>query len=604
MSDADPAVPRPARAALAAWALGLAVVLVHLPAAWRTEGPIVLWDEPGYLGNARYLADGVGRTFLGYQSGYSLLLVPPAWLSDDPVTAYRLSLGVNALLAGAVPVLGYFLARRLRPDAGAFAHLVTAAVLGAYAGFAGLAGVAMSENAFVPLVLGCTLAIAVARERPHHWYTAAVLAGYASGVNARGLAVAGAFVLCRVVTAWAARRPGRALGPSLVALAVVGVARVLNRVVAGTGRVPGTADASGNFVDPVVDPGEWREVAANLFGRVSYLGVASLGLVFVGIVVAGRALPTRVRRDDGALGTVSLFALPCLLVTVAAGAISGVGFPFYRLDVLVYGRYSDAVVAPVLAIGAVTVFSAGLARRRLPAVAVAVGTAVVAGGAAVLADELYAPYYRRGPFEVWSQVNVIALQVYQSHRDLVDDVLGARAPDVPLASMLLVGAVVTFGALAVTVLDRRAGAVVTVVLLAWSSWYAHTDYVLPASRAYERQRVVPETIERLETLGVDASCVVVDESSRRRRPQRQGVVDDQTFYKFLLPETRFEARDVARAGCGPLVVSGGRGVPRRFPGAVLAARERGAFVTLWVVATRLDDDVRRRVEDELPAAGG
>ena len=68
-----------------AWVLiglvSVATLVVHVVAASRMRVPIIQADEAGYLGNARYIAQGIGRTGAGYAAGYSLLLAPAALLS-------------------------------------------------------------------------------------------------------------------------------------------------------------------------------------------------------------------------------------------------------------------------------------------------------------------------------------------------------------------------------------------------------------------------------------------------------------------------------------------------------------------------------------------
>ena len=82
------------------------LVVIHLISSLPMEQPMVMADELGYLGTARFLAgqahlpDLAGARF--YHFGYSLLLVPALWLFDDPLTAYRAALILNAFLMGSL----------------------------------------------------------------------------------------------------------------------------------------------------------------------------------------------------------------------------------------------------------------------------------------------------------------------------------------------------------------------------------------------------------------------------------------------------------------------------------------------------------------------
>jgi hypothetical protein len=574
-------------------ALSIAVFLAHLPVALRSKGPIVLWDEPGYLGNARYLADGFGRTFLGYQSGYSFFLVPAAWLARDPLDAYRLSLVTNALLAATVPFLAFRLSRRAFPAADLTAHLLATGVAATYCGAAALTGVAMSENVFIPLVLAIALAIAVAAEQPRMWYLAAAFAGYATWISPRALIVVAAFAFtCAVTTrVWKQRAP--ALPAFALCAAVIVVGRIVNRAIAGTARVPGTGNASSNYGDPLTDPGQWREIAANVFGRIAYLGVASLGLAMIGAAVAAAVLLGRRRyRVSPGLHAVSMFALPTIVATVVLGAIGAVPFDWYRFDLLFYGRYTDGVVLPLLVIGATAAFGAWpvVGRQRYVVAGAVAGVSIVS---AVLADRLYVPL--ADPRVSWSRINVIALYVYESRADLVHDLFHTR---LALVAQLLAGAAVMILALVACAYDRRVAAALVIGVFAYSTWSATDRFVVPASRELAEQRALVDSVHQLDALGVDVSCVIVDERSNGGRDGSKGLVNDWTFYPFLLPETEFRARDVAGPGCGPLLVSAGTGVRNRFESARPVANEQGVPLRLFVLLDRLPADVRARLSSD------
>jgi hypothetical protein len=84
----------------------LALVLVHLLSGLAMQQPLVLADELGYLGNARYLAGTAdlpnlqGKQF--YHFGYSLFLLPAFWLFREPVAIYKAVMVLNALLISAL----------------------------------------------------------------------------------------------------------------------------------------------------------------------------------------------------------------------------------------------------------------------------------------------------------------------------------------------------------------------------------------------------------------------------------------------------------------------------------------------------------------------
>jgi hypothetical protein len=118
--------------------------------------------------------------------------------------------------------------------------------------------------------------------------------------------------------------------------------------------------------------------ARNLLGQSWYVLVATLGVVALWVVIGGlRGLR---RRDRMKWGTPE-FVL-ALLATTGLGllVVSALSFPeVERPDMMVYGRYIEVVVPPLLALGLVRL--GGM--RRLPSwrlvlAAIAVSTAVIA----------------------------------------------------------------------------------------------------------------------------------------------------------------------------------------------------------------------------------
>ena len=82
------------------------LVVIHVVSGMQMEQPIIMADEIGYLGNARYLAGTAHLPDMWksqfYHFGYSLLLIPAFWLFADPISSYKAALAINALLMSAL----------------------------------------------------------------------------------------------------------------------------------------------------------------------------------------------------------------------------------------------------------------------------------------------------------------------------------------------------------------------------------------------------------------------------------------------------------------------------------------------------------------------
>jgi hypothetical protein len=556
--------------------IAFATFVVHVIAAARMSGPIINGDESGYLGNARYLVQGIGRTHAGYAAGYSVLLTPAAFLSRDPLTAYHLSLVVNALLAASVPVLGVFLARRVLPSTPPAALVATALLLVLYPGWAVIANLTLSENALVPAVLATACVIATAGESLPRWCLAAALASYTSFVSPRGLVVVLAFGIACVASTrpWKSRAPG--VPALLLALVLTLAARGLNVAIAGTSHVPGVSDGFGSQVfQPLIHPGLWRDAAANIIGRSVYSSIATFGTVIVGAVVLSTAVTRRkVAAASDALAPVAVFAVPVLILTLVLGAFASAKVASTATDYLVYGRYVDAVLAPVLAVGGAWLF--GRVTSRAPRTQIR--QALALGAALAVAVAVFALVRPAGaPGAQLNVANALALRIFLVH-------VHRTLPVVLFAAV----ATTTLG-LIVFAIDRRVGAIAILVFLAWSSWTAFDDYVVPGSAARAQQRVLVAAIDRLRAAGVDTSCVVVD--TNPPRPSKWHLGNDA----FLVPTSTFSTAVPNDPDCGPLVVSSAADVNTRFPGARPVSYENHVALALWVIEPRVAQPARNEI---------
>ncbi len=96
-------------ARLLVFVAALAVFVICAVSGWARTLPVIAPDEPGFISQAQLLA-GVPAVNMGsepyYHFGYSLLLVPVWWITQDPLAAYKGMMVINAALAALlVPLL-------------------------------------------------------------------------------------------------------------------------------------------------------------------------------------------------------------------------------------------------------------------------------------------------------------------------------------------------------------------------------------------------------------------------------------------------------------------------------------------------------------------
>ena len=122
---------------------------------------LTIFDETGYLGNARWLSGDDHIWHMGYAPyygfGWSLLVAPLFWFIEGPDRLFRGVQLVNALLAASLFPLLFVLCRRLFAS-GRAVSLAAALVGSAVPAVAFNAGHALTENLVLPLAVATVIA--------------------------------------------------------------------------------------------------------------------------------------------------------------------------------------------------------------------------------------------------------------------------------------------------------------------------------------------------------------------------------------------------------------------------------------------------------------
>jgi hypothetical protein len=287
----------------------LLLVAVHLYASWRISGPSVVYDEAGYLGNARLLARGARWEMPlspTYAIGYPVVLAPVMAVFASAEAQWRAVLTVNAvLLASVFPLLTAVLRRLLDLSV---RRAMAAAAVGALAPAVVAAGIsAIAENLVLPLVLVMILAAwamvdAGAGETP-----AFRLGRYAFGPTVAMLYLTHSrFVLVMVlglVTLVVGRARGVigtrvAVGNAALLAAVAIVGQNLTRRVrqARWDRIEEPAGDLSDWIELVTTPDSLEELYLTAAGQAWYLAAGTVGLALVGIAVLVCAVTARVPK--------------------------------------------------------------------------------------------------------------------------------------------------------------------------------------------------------------------------------------------------------------------------------------------------------------------
>lgn len=342
---------RPAPTVVVAAAAAV-LLAAHLALVLLRHGPILVADEIGYLTNARAIAGGAGGQMAGAgftHGGYSLLLATVV-RAAAPLDAYRLALAVNAVLAASLVPLLYLLLRRLGAAPRTSAAIAIAAAL--YPSATILAQVTMSENLLYPgYVVWLIAAIEVTAGGRRARAAALALAASSSLLLATHGRMIVTFGLAVVVLLAARWRRSIGSGVTILGLAGLGAgwicARLLDDLVVRRSYGGERPNEVTGHLSSLSDLHAVVVAARSFVGQSWYLLVATLGLPVAAAAAA------RARRD--VFAATRPVAAAAILFASAVGLlfVSAVAFPDpYRPDHWIYGRYTEIVAPPAIAVAA------------------------------------------------------------------------------------------------------------------------------------------------------------------------------------------------------------------------------------------------------------
>ena len=569
-----PTVPAPAPTAPSSrhrrwpgWLLGVvglaAVVAAHVALSAPIRVPIIHPDELGYLLNARVLAKGGLTSQVEYYPGFSVLLIPLWLTSNAALTVFRSTLYVQAGLSGIGALLAWRLSRYVAPALGPWRRALVVGLVSAYPSFLLYSDLALSEVAFATVFAGVVVLAAVAMpgRRARWWAALGLLSGLLVAVHPRGLAVVVATAVLGVVVLgwrWSSVKPFLAL----VAGAGLGLGTTMWLVAAV--RAPATvlgAYQPDSVLSKSLSAHGLTSLGVELAGQLFYLSVATVGLIPLGLVVGVRSLVRVGRGDRDVAALVRAYAtLSFLGVWALSSLFMNLG---NRADQLIYGRYNEGVIVPILIIALAEVVGAreGVARRWVTAGVVA----VAATGAVVGLGNTKAALY--------GAVNPI-------------NVLGLAPILTRMGEHVHVAAIVAIGVGAVLVLSAVAwrlpavAAVLVAAVFVASTVDTEVGYLVPGSRARAQQDVVATAIEQIRAAGLaPVGCVAYD-------PAPLGYGDYNYFEdQFLVPDQPFAPyhSSGSQPPCGTLVVSRQPNFARLHPGARAVTSESYTAQTLWAL---------------------
>ncbi|MGW6704875.1 hypothetical protein ACWGDE_08285 [Streptomyces sp. NPDC054956] len=340
---------------------GLAVgyvlnVLFRLSMVTRQNYPTVSPDEQMYLVMARIMAGRPTTEIPGNQvipGGYSLLISPALRITQDPVYAYHLIMGINALISCLVLTVSYWALRRLHVSRPVSYVVALAAVLLPPVVF--YSQFAMADTPLPVLVLLWLIGVhglfseGDKRRRIRFGLLAGFAAGYCLLTHDRGgviIALTAVVLLVALVFNWAPRIA------STLALATVAVLFVGKQLMTAwlMSRIDGAhpSDVGNVVLQTLENTRLWRRTIMRVIGHLWYFMTSTWGLGALALVVCVCAV---FGKRFTLANRVVAFLMVALLGGIALAAAAGLPAD-RRIDTITYARYLSplAVVYVLVAV--------------------------------------------------------------------------------------------------------------------------------------------------------------------------------------------------------------------------------------------------------------
>ncbi len=351
----------------------------------------VLDDEFGYWSNASFFAGlDWGSAVVGvpyYSYGYSLVLAPILAIFGGGAAAYHAAVVMNGLFLTGSFILSYFTGKKLFPDINKYVLMGSCFVIAMYPAFIVQASVGWCEAFLIFTVWLTVWCILNMNSMRRMWYFVAapvlLLLNYVIHQRALGIVVAGVIT---VLLMFFARKLTK---KQLIVFFSVFVGALAIHLIIKQILTAGlyTSDIYNGFNDYSGQTGKIKFLfsAAGIkffimefSGQLFYLGAASFLTVYIAAYVAGREAfgfikhfkeryIDKIPTDE--YSHTKLFML-FLLLSCAATILISVVFLIYpnRWDHLVYGRYNEMLIAPMMLIGLLELFSKGK-KNLIPVIA-------------------------------------------------------------------------------------------------------------------------------------------------------------------------------------------------------------------------------------------
>lgn len=339
----------------------LTIILVYCLVSHRYTGPAYLSDEIGYLTKAAAFAGYPGDMASSWHGGYSLMIAPAFMIFSDPFVIWQGVIVLNSLMWALSFILLFNLLSNLFPQKNFWAILAAVGISATYPAWITMSGYAFSTPSFVLVYMLALVLLLHSVMSNFCWVLYSIMVGFLYWIHPTGVAVACASLIVSMVLAWRMRQLTRLILHALIIVAMIMTYRFvvhpwLNKIMTPEGYVPfGHYPSFSGVTDTIMTLGYWPKLFVTLLGQLSYILITTFGVAVYLPLELHRRIGCLKRETDGQ--SVNVFATAAMLfATLSVLAIIVMGsayFSLYKLqiDEWIYGRYTEAALLPVFAIG-------------------------------------------------------------------------------------------------------------------------------------------------------------------------------------------------------------------------------------------------------------
>lgn len=366
--------------------LMMLVFVSYLLYGLQFNGPVFLSDEIGYLNKAIALSGGSIDAATSWQGGYSFLILPAFWLFSDPLMEWRAVLAINALMWAISAGLLVYVIKMIFPKKKDLTILSVVVLSLIYPGFISISGYAFASSGFVfVLMLALTALMKSGLNNLKYLSISSLLVGFLFWIHPIGATLVVATILILGIKSFVEKKYLKYILPITILIVTPLLYYFFIRPWFNDIMTPGEMsvfnhydELSTDIISGVGRSSFWLEVPIFFLGQISYILISTFGMAAfcVDWLIRDYKKSKKQKFIDIINDTPRVAIAMIIFSIIVSAVIAAICFASNqdpsRADHWIYGRYSEMLILPVIAVGL-------LSEWRLKTVFYSIGTVFISG---------------------------------------------------------------------------------------------------------------------------------------------------------------------------------------------------------------------------------